>query len=196
MADNDGTTEVYRIAIVKFAGEDRAKQVVDLVKKNEKKLDIDVKSWAVVEVNEKGKMDVKQQGHGGWGAALGGGTGILLGLIGGPAGLIVWALGGALVGGLAGKYLSHQFDEDELKAVAAAMEPNTSALVLVVEDKMVEKVAEELGVEDGEILTITLADQISGEMATVAAVDVGDAGAAEEDDATHIDEEDAEADEE
>jgi uncharacterized membrane protein len=175
--------EAYRIAIIKFAGQDRAKQVVDLVKKQEKKLDLEVKAWAVVEVNEKGKMDVKQQGHGGWGAAIGGGTGVLLGLIGGPAGLLVWALGGALVGGLAGKYLGHQFDEDELKAVAAAMEPNTSGLILVVEDQLVEKVADELGVDDGEILTITLADQISGEMETVAAVDIGDAGAADAEDA-------------
>ncbi len=183
----DTTTKAYRMAIIKFAGQDRAKQIVDLVKKNEKKLNVEVKSWAVVEVNDKGKMDVKQQGHGGWGTAVGGGTGVLLGLIGGPAGLLVWALGGALLGGLAGKYLGHQFDEDELKAVAAAMEPNTSALILVVEDELAEQVAEELGIEDGQLLTIALGDQISGELETVTVVDLGEAGAADAADADHID---------
>lgn len=181
---NDNGAEVYRIVVVKFAGQDRAKQVVDLAKKQEKKADYKVKSWAVVEVDEKGKAHVKQSGHGGWGAAVGGGTGLLLGLIGGPAGLLVWALGGALMGGLAGKYLGHQFDEDQLKAVASEMEPNTSGLIMVVEDTMVEKIAAEYGAEDGTVLIIDMADQLSGEFSEVVAVDVGEAGAADEADAS------------
>jgi uncharacterized membrane protein len=180
---SDEAVEVYRLVIVEFAGQDRAKQVVDLVRDNEKKANIDVKAWAVVEVDEKGKAHVKQSGHGGWGAGIGAGTGLLLGLIGGPAGLLVWALGGALVGGLAGKYLGHQFDEDQLKAVSAAMEPNTSGLVMVVEDKLVEHVAEELDVKDGEIVVVDLADQMSGEFAEVASINIGEAGAADEADA-------------
>ena len=175
MSDNNGT-EVYRLVLVKFAGQDRAKQVVDLVKKQEKKADYDVKSWAVVRVDDKGKAHVDQSGHGGWGAAIGGGTGLFLGLIGGPVGLIVWALGGALVGGLAGKYLGHQFDEDQLKAAAAEMEPNTSALVMVIEDTLVERVAEQYGAEGGTIVVVDMADQLSGEFAEVVAVDVGDPG--------------------
>ncbi len=176
--------EAYQVVIVKFAGEDRAKQVVDLVKKHQKDAQIEVKAWAVVEVDEKGKSHVKQGGHGGWGAAIGGGAGLLLGLIGGPIGLLVWILGGSLLGGLAGKYLGHQFDEDQIKAVAASMEPNTSALLLVAEDKLVEGIQNQLGEYDGEIVTVTLADQLSGEMATVSSVDLGDAGAADDADAS------------
>ena len=178
MADNG--TEVYRLVIVKFAGQDRAAQVVDLVKKQEKKADFDVKAWAVVHVDDKGKAHVDQSGHGGWGSAVGAGTGVLLGLIGGPAGLLIWALGGALIGGLAGKYLGQQFDEDQLKAAAAEMEPNTSAMVMVIEDSLVEKVADEYGAEGGTVLVVEMADQISGEFSEVAAVDLGDAGAAAE----------------
>jgi len=179
MADNG--TEVYRLVIVKFAGQDRAAQVVDLVKKQEKKADFDVKAWAVVHVDDKGKAHVDQSGHGGWGSAVGAGTGVLLGLIGGPAGLLVWALGGALIGGLAGKYLGQQFDEDQLKAAAAEMEPNTSAMVMVIEDSLVETIADEYGAEGGTVLVVDMADQISGEFAEVAAVDLGDTGAAAED---------------
>jgi uncharacterized membrane protein len=180
MADND--TQVFRLVLVKFAGQDRAKQVVDLVRRQEGKADFDVKAWAVVHVDEKGKAHVDQSGHGGWGSAIGAGTGALLGLIGGPAGLLVWALGGALVGGLAGKYLGHQFDEDQLKAAAAEMEPNTSAMVMVIEDTLVEQVAEEFGAEGGTIVTVDMADQLSGEFAEVAAVDLGEAGEADEGD--------------
>jgi uncharacterized membrane protein len=183
MAKNEGP-EAYRIAVVKFAGEDRAKQVVDLVKKQQKAADFEVKAWAVVEVNEKGKAKVKQGGHGGMGVAVGGGTGVLLGLLGGPAGLLIWALGGSLLGGLAGKFLGQQFDEDQMKALAATMEPNSSALVMVVEDTMVEKIESEMGMEGGSVVTVTLADQLSGEMATVTSINVGEAGAADEADAT------------
>lgn len=177
---SNDNTEVYRLVVIQFEGQDRAEQVVDLVKKQEKKADYDVKAWAVVRVDDKGKAHVEQSGHGGWGAAIGGGTGLLLGLIGGPVGLLIWALGGALVGGLAGKYLGHQFDEDQLKAAAASMQPNTSGMIMVIEDTMVEKVAEQYGAEGGQVLVVDMADQLSGEFAEVTAVDVGDPGAAED----------------
>lgn len=180
---SDNGPQAYHMVVVKFAGEDRAKQVADLINKHQKEAQIKVKAWAVVEVDEKGKSHVKQSGHGGWGAAAGGGTGLLLGLIGGPAGLLIWALGGALVGGLAGKYVGHQFDEDQLKAVGDMMEPNTSALVLIAEDKLLEGIEEQMGAYDGEILTVTVGDQLTGELETVAYVDVGDAGAADDADA-------------
>ena len=180
---SDNGAQAYHMVVVKFAGEDRAKQVADLINKHQKDAQIKVKAWAVVEVDEKGKSHVKQSGHGGWGAAAGGGTGLLLGLIGGPAGLLVWALGGALVGGLAGKYIGHQFDEDQLKAVGDTMEPNTSALVLIAEDKLLEGIEEQMGAYDGEILTVTVGDQLTGELESVAYVDVGEAGAADDADA-------------
>lgn len=178
---NNGA-EAYHLVAIQFAGEDRAKQVADLVNKYQKKGDYKVKAWAVVEVDEKGKAHVKQSGHGGWGSAIGAGTGVLLGLIGGPAGLLVWTLGGALLGGLAGKYLGHQFDEDEIKALAASMEPNTSGLIVVIEDKLLEQFENEMGLEGGKVVTVTLGDQISGEMETVRAVDLGEVGEAKESD--------------
>jgi hypothetical protein len=45
---------------------------------------------------------------------------------------------------------------------------------------MVEKVAEQYGAEGGQVLVVDMADQLSGEFAEVAAVDVGDPGAAED----------------
>jgi uncharacterized membrane protein len=180
---NEGA-QAYRIVAVKFAGQDRAKQVVELVKKHQKDAAIKVKAWVVVEVDDKGKAHVRQTGHGGMGAATGGGMGMLLGLIGGPAGLLVWALGGALVGGLAGKYLGHQFDSDEIKALAASMEPNTSALLIIIEDKLLESLEEEMGAHDGQIVTVTVADQMTGELDSVVAIDLGEAGEADEADAS------------
>lgn len=173
MTDN-AANEVYHIAVVQFEGEDRAKQVVDLIKKQQRAGDYKVKAWAVVEVDDRGKTKVSQSGHGKIGAAAGAGTGALLGLIGGPAGLLAWALGGALFGGLAGKFGGQKFDAEQLKAIGATMQPNTSGIVVVIEDKAAAAMAAELGVHGGTLTTVTLGDQLSGEIATVEAVDLGE----------------------
>jgi uncharacterized membrane protein len=90
--------------------------------------------------------------------------------------LLVWTLGGALIGGLAGKFMGHQFDTDQLKALTVDMGPNTSAIIVVVEDKMVEGMQGALGEYGAKVVTVTLGSQISGEMATYAAVGVGENG--------------------
>ncbi len=177
-------SQAYRVLAIEFTGQDRAKQVADLVNKYQKSAGIKVKAWAVVEVDDKGKAHVKQSGHGGVGTATGMGVGALLGLIGGPAGLLVWALGGALVGGLAGKYMGHQFDSDEIKALAASMEPNTSGLIVIAEDKVVENLTDELSDSGGQFVSVTLGSQLTGELANVQAVSIGDAGDADTADAT------------
>lgn len=180
MADKDNAGNVaYDVVVVKFEGQKRAKEVVDMVKSQQKAGDYKVKAWAVVEVDEKGKSHVKQMGHGGKGAAAGGGAGVLLGLIGGPAGLLAWALGGALVGGLAGKYGTRQFDTDKLKAIGATMEANTSGIMMIIEDTQLEKAQADLGLTGGSVVTVALGDQLSGEVATMTEVDLGEAGEAE-----------------
>lgn len=175
------TASAYHLVAVEFAGQDRAKQVVDLVRREGRGSDYKVAAWAVLEVDQKGKSHVTQSGHGGKGAAAGAGAGIVLGLIGGPAGLLAWALGGALVGGLTGKFMGHGFDSDQLKAIGAGMEPNTSALVVVIEDKAMAKFAAEMGTPDAQIVTVSIGSQLSGELEQVAAIDLGEeSGEAEE----------------
>lgn len=186
-------SQAYRLLAIEFAGQDRAKQVADLINKYQKSAGIKVKAWAVVEVDEKGKAHVKQSGHGGVGAATGVGVGALLGLIGGPAGLLIWTLGGALVGGLAGKYMGHQFNADEIKALAATMAPNTSGLLIIAEDKIVEDLTDELSDSGGEFVSVTLGSQLTGELASVQAVAIGDAGAADTSDAAESDVESADS---
>ena len=168
------TSAVYHLVAYQFAGRDRAEQVVDLVRKNRRAGGYKVAAWAVLEVDERGKSHVKQSGRGGMGTALGLGGGAVLGLIGGPAGLLAWALGGALLGGVSGKFLGQQFDADQLKAIGAGMEPNSSALVVVIEDKAAAQMAADLGVADAQVVTMTLGSQLSGEVAQFAAVDLGE----------------------
>lgn len=166
--------QVYHIIAYQFDGQDRAAEVVDLLKKGGRSAEYKVPAWAVVAVDEKGKTHVRQSGKGGVGAAAGAGVGAVLGLIGGPAGLLVWTLGSALVGGIAGKHFGHQFNADELKALAVDMLPNTSAIIVVIEDKYAQDAAKALGEYGAKAVTVTVGDQLSGELASYAAVDLGE----------------------
>lgn len=166
--------QAYHIVAYEFEGRKRAKEVVDLIRKGGRANDYKVPAWAVVEVDDNGKAHVSQSGHGGVGTGVGVGVGALLGLIGGPAGLLVWALGGALIGGLAGKYMGHHFDTNELKALTVGMSANTSAIIVVVEDKQIEEMEKALDEYDAKVVTVTMGSQLSGEMATYAAVSLGD----------------------
>lgn len=176
---SDAKNEVYRMVAIQFAGENRADQVKDLVKKYQKEGQYEVKAWAVVEIDEKGKAHVKQTGHGykgaAAGAAIGGGSALLLTLLGGPVGILLWLIGGSLIGGVAGHYLGRSFDQKELEAMAASLEPNTSALVFIAEDKLAQDIATSAGAEGMKVASVTVGSQLSGEMATVDAVAVGEA---------------------
>lgn len=166
--------QASHIVAYEFDGRKRAKEVVDLIRKGGRANDYKVPAWAVIEVDDSGKAHVSQSGHGGVGTGVGVGVGALLGLIGGPAGLLVWALGGALIGGLAGKYMGHHFDTNELKALTVGMSANTSAIIVVVEDKQIEEMEKALDEYDAKVVTVTMGSQLSGEMATYAAVSLGD----------------------
>ena len=173
-------TQVYHVVAHEFEGRDRALQVAELVRKGSRAADYKVAAWAVVEIDDRGKARVRQSGHGGKGTAVGMGAGALLGLVGGPAGLLVWTVGGALVGGLAGKYMGHQFNPDALKELTVGMGPNTSAILVVIQDKAAEEVATEMGQYGAKVVTLTLGSQLSGEMASFAAVSLADVSEEEE----------------
>jgi predicted TIM-barrel enzyme len=56
------------------------------------------------------------------------------------------------------------------------MGPNSSAIIVIVEDRAVESMANAMNEYGAKIVTVTMGSQISGEMATVAAVNVGENG--------------------
>jgi len=172
MADQSDNV-AYNLLVFSFPGEKRADEVVKMLKKQGGEAGLKVKAWAVVAVDSKGKTHVGESGHGGVGAAVGAGAGALLGLIGGPAGLLVWTVGAAALGGIAGKKLGAFLPADDLKAIGAQMQPNTSGLVVLMEDQYVKQAMDDMGAQGASVLTVTLGDQASGELAQYAAVDVG-----------------------
>ena len=164
--------QAYHIVAYEFAGQNRAKEVMELIKQGGRANEYKVPAWAVMEVDENGKAHIHQSGHGGIGTAIGTGAGALLGLVGGPAGLLVWALGGALIGGVAGKRVGQVIPKEDLEALGRQLPPNSSAFIVIVEDRDAEAAIDQMEGYNAQVVTLTIGSQASGEIDAWVAAEV------------------------
>lgn len=88
---------------------------------------------AVVTKDEDGETQFHgPKGHGYQGAAAGFAAGGLLGLLGGPVGLLAFSVGGAVIGGIAGHFQTGgSLHEEDLQEFGEALKPNNSAYLLL-----------------------------------------------------------------
>ena len=54
------------------------------------------------------------------------------------------------------------------------MAPNTSGILVVIEDKLAQDAAVAMGEYGAKVVTLTLGDQLSGEVASFGAIELGD----------------------
>lgn len=124
---------------------------------------------AVLEHHHSGRYSMKatspdygDRDHVGAGIAIGGGTGLLLGLIGGPLGLLFWGAVGATLGGAAGAAKSSAeggaFDPlvDEVKD---ALPDGTSALILVADNPTAEEFVSAVRARNRQVIRHELTDE-------------------------------------
>jgi uncharacterized membrane protein len=183
MSKKEASSNVYNVLAFNFAGKDTAKETVKDLRASDAFDDQYVVAQIIVEQDEKGKVHIHETGRGGLGAVVGGVAGSLLSLIGGPVGFLTWVVGGAVIGGVAGKYLGRPIKKGDLKEVGKAMVPDSSAFLLLVEDTYTEEVADSLSGVSTDMVTLTVGDELSGELAQFVA-----AQASADDDATDDDE--------
>jgi uncharacterized membrane protein len=160
---------IYNILAFNFDGEKTAEETVKEIKDSGVLEGQAIVAEAIVSVDDKGKPHIHEPGHGALGGTLGAAGGGLLGLIGGPVGLLAWMVGGAAVGGVAGKYLGRPFPKDDLKQIGDAMQPDTSAFLLLVEDMESEAVIDKMKDYNENVVTLTVGDELSGEIAQMTA---------------------------
>jgi uncharacterized membrane protein len=121
------------IVVITFDNMEEAEQVLQTMRSAQKEGYVSLDDSAVVVRDEEGKFHVKNEVDRGVkiGALGGGALGILIGgLLFPVAGILVGVLGGAAVGALAGVGIDKSF----IKEVEGAMEPGTSAIVLIVRE--------------------------------------------------------------
>jgi uncharacterized membrane protein len=169
MGNGSNGSAVYNILAFTFDGQDTANQTVKDIKSSGALEGYDIVAQAVVEQDAKGKVHIHEPGRGGVGAGVGAVAGGLLGLIGGPVGLLAWAVGGAVVGGVAGHYLGRPFKKGDLEQIGEAMSPDSSAFLLLLEDTYSEGVVDSLKGYNANVVTLTVGDELSGQIASYGA---------------------------
>ncbi len=166
---------IFNILAFTFEGKDTADDVVKQIKKSGALKGQVILAEVVVEQDEKGKVHFHEPGHGTFGSVVGAVGGGLLGLIGGPAGLLAWTVGGAVVGGVAGKYLGRPFSKGEVEEIGKALSPNTSAFLLLVEDYTSERIINKMDDFNANVITLTVGDELSGQIAAYVTGEAHDA---------------------
>jgi uncharacterized membrane protein len=183
MSNDSDNAAVYNILAFVFDGQDTAKQNLKDAKSAGVFEGYDIVAQAVVEQDPKGKVHVHEPGKGGVGAVVGGAAGGLLALIGGPVGVLAWVVGGAVVGGVAGKYLGRPIDKGDLEEIGEAMSPDTSGILLLLEDTYSEAAVKSMSGYNANVVTLTVGDELSGQIAQytegAATDDAGDVVAGE-----------------
>lgn len=151
--------------VAAFVTERGADEALEAIKETKKSGDFFFDDAAVIRSDDKGKVHIHETGDmsSGKGAAIGGGIGAVISLLGGPATLAASALAGAVVGGLA-VLKDSGFDQDTLKELGAALPAGTSAIVATTSKKFVEEVRK--ASQQGETLTVArdIAADIQGHL--------------------------------
>ena len=121
---------------------------------------IELEDAAVAEMNQKGKVKVKQtleNQHAGTAATWGFFWGFLIGLIfGGP---LFWGLFTALLGGLLGKTTDLGVDNKFIKEVGNSLEPGQTALFILVIKATPDKVLPEISQFGGSVYQTSLSNE-------------------------------------
>ncbi|WP_276282709.1 DUF1269 domain-containing protein [Halorussus caseinilyticus] len=143
------------LVVLSFDGKDSAFEARDRLIELQKEQLVTLKDAAVVVRNEDGGVDVKQaQSLVGAGALGGAFWGMLVGLL-------FWMpwLGlaiGTITGAISGKYADYGIDDNFIREVGDTIEPGDSALFLLVEDVVADRVIEEMKQFDPEVVRTNL----------------------------------------
>ena len=123
-----------------YNGQDTASQVFKTMKSAQGQTGERIESYAVVSKDLKGKVTVRDQRKrdAGVGAILGG----VIGLVGGPIGVAAGATAGGAAGYLTGDAVG--ISRDQVEGMKQALIPDSSAIVVVLEDKWVQDVEKDM----------------------------------------------------
>jgi uncharacterized membrane protein len=138
--------EPIELILAVFPAEPLAFEALDDLKEGEEQGLLRLLSAAAVSKDPNGVTRVKddQDLSAGRGSLFGALVGGLVGLLGGPAGAVIGAAAGAATGGLVAGKTDLGFDDSFLDELKGALQPGSSALLLLVEERWGEEAAGEL----------------------------------------------------
>ena len=151
------------MAVVTFDGTNEAEHALSSLRASRD--DAWLEDVAVLEHHRGGRFSMKattpdygEKGHVGAGASIGGLTGLAMGAIAGPLGIVFWSTMGAVTGGALGDTGSKGPFDPLVDQVKDALPRNSSALILVAEPSTAEEFISAAG-EDRQVTRQQLTDE-------------------------------------
>jgi uncharacterized membrane protein len=134
----------------------------------------DIEDAAIVAKDGDGKISLRQTRDvmPGQGAASGGWVGALVGIIGGPLGVLAGGALGAAAGGLFAKLRDVGIDDDHMKEMGERLSRDSAALFVLLNDYDVTAVAMELRRFDGELIHSNADDAITERFRNELAIEI------------------------
>jgi uncharacterized membrane protein len=145
-----------------FKEEDGAAAVLKKIQTEKLEKELGLHELAIIQKDQAGKLTVKEpdDAGGGKGAAIGGVVGALVGVVLGPA-VVATTAAGALVGGLASKLHDTGFDNKDLKELAKALTPGSSAILVAVDDTQFLRLKELLEAHNADVIGDALHPEVA-----------------------------------
>ena len=163
--DSQGGIELIgRVFDTPEQAEERLKELVLLQRSQHGS--VKIRNAAVLVKDADGKLSIRETAdvsgkRGGWVGAIGGG---LLGALAGPVGIVIGAATGAGVGRVSANKIDMGFSNEFLDRLQKHLEPNHSALLLLVEHQYLNDLNEAMANVKGIILQQTLTDLVVNEL--------------------------------
>ena len=183
-----------QVVLATFDNEGEAKEALDQLKQARKAAKLDFDDTAIIMVDSDGTLHIKDSDDVGMGKGAGRGAivGGVIGLLAGPAGVVIGAGTGALIGGLFNEG-DDGFRDEGLEALGEKLAPNSSAIVAVVPDVWMDQFGDELSNHSDDVSVQILDEKTAAQLNVDVGDDDGIEASNEEDDKEDDEEDDGEA---
>jgi uncharacterized membrane protein len=146
-----------------YSDQRTGKTTLNELKRLENKGEIEFINAALLRKSEHGTPsaeeteDVDALRGGLFGAVIGG----ILGVFGGPVGIVAGAIAGGAAGATSASIMDWGFPDEALEQIQNSMKPNSSAVVLLIEDGWLERTLHALSSYDGKLIQHNIADDVA-----------------------------------
>ena len=150
------------VVVVRFTEPSKAKEALTVLKQCDKEGRVSLESVAVVERTDKGELRMLDEWENVGPIGIAGGSllGMLIGVLGGPVGVLLGWGAGAVVGGSFDVDRATESDE-ALTVLARAIPPGAAGVVASIEEPAVEVVDAEMGMLGGEVTRRSVVDVVA-----------------------------------
>ncbi len=158
---NDSFGTPFHLVMFTFNGTETARRVLNQLREEGGLDGCEIEAEALVSRDRDGRVQLHERGAAGVGAALGIVTAGIVGFVTGPVLLLAMVVAGGLVGGLAGHFAGQVLPPDDLREVADALRPGSSALLAVVDSPHAPRLVAAFAAEGAQVLNVPVETEIS-----------------------------------